>query len=290
MLLPQVEYLDDIQATKQYQNQLEAVYQIIADNEYQHLTVLIDLNAYGTDVFNVFDCDIDLSFERVKRIHHTFSDDLAVVDIQLDNSTGQRLLEQLLALSIYENINDIVGNPHPRSICLWLFEQPITERLKYSLYLLGQAYGLGSNKRRYLRYWDPRAMQLLTHLWTAPQKLQIYQLGFSDIYYVDWNNEMNVLTLPIPSEVYPSDTQLALEQLRPLPFRFNQQQWQLLEQTEWVNMILRQLKEQIVINTQSYKIVMSQALLIAQRQITKQQAVKNIVEDLEQARSQGVAG
>lgn len=290
MLLPQVEYLDDIQATKQYQNQLEAVYQIISDNEYQQLTVLIDLNAYGTEVFNILDCDIDLSFERVKRIHHTFSDDLAIVDIQLDNSTGQRLLEQLLALAIYENINDIVGNPHPRSICLWLFEQPITEKLKQSLYLMGQAYGLGSNKRRYLRYWDPRVIQLLAYLWTSQQKLQVYQLGLPRMHYVDWNNTFTEITLPKPSEVYLSDTQLALERLRPLPFKFSQQQWQLLEQTEWINMILRQLKDQIVINTQSYETVMSQALLIAQCQITQQRAVKNIVDGLEQSRSQGVAG
>ena len=290
MLLPQVEHLDDIQATKQYQNQLEAVYQIIADNHYQQLTVLIDLNAYGIDVFNVFDYGLDLLFERIKRIHHTFSDDLAVVDIQLDNSTGKRLLEQLLALAIYENINDIVGNPHPRSICLWLFEQPITEKLKQSLYLIGQAYGLGSNKRRYLRYWDPRVIQLLPYLWTNQQKLQVYQLGLPRMRYVDWNNTFTEITLPTPSEVYPSDTQVALERLRPLPFRFNQQQWQLLEQTEWVNMILRQLKEQIVINIRSYESVMSQALLITQRQITQQQAVKNIIDGLEQPRSQGVAG
>ena len=290
MLLPKVEHLDDIQATKQYQNQLEAVYQIIADNHYQQLTILIDLNAYGTDVFNVFDCGVDLLFERIKRIHHTFSDDLAVVNIQLGNSTGKRLLEQLLALAIYENTNDISGNPNPRSICLWLFEQPITEKLKQSLYLIGQAYGLGSNKRRYLRYWDPRVIQLLAYLWTSQQKLQVYQLGLPRMHYVDWNNTFTEITLPTPSEVYSSDTQLALKRLRPLPFRFNQQQWQLLEQTEWVNMILRQLKEQIVINIRSYETVMSQALLIAQRQITQQQAVKNIADGLEQSRSQGVAG
>lgn len=290
MSLPQVEYLDDIQATKQYQNQLEAVYQIIADNQYQQLTVLIDLNTYDTTVFDLLDCGVDLPFERIKRIHHTFSDDLAVVNIQLGNSTGKRLLEQLLALAIYENTNDIAGNPHPRSICLWLFEQPITEKLKQSLYLLGQAYGLGSNKRRYLRYWDPRVIQLLASLWTSQQKLQVYQLGLPRMHYVDWSNTFTEITLPTPSEVYPSDTQLALVQLRPLPFRFNQQQWQLLEQTEWVNMILRQLKAQIMINAQSYNTVMSQALLIAQRQIAQQQAVKNIIEDLEQPRSQGVAG
>lgn len=289
MLFPQLEPLDDIQATKQYQNQLEAVYQIIADNHYQQLTLLIDLNAYGAEVFNVLDCGVDLPFERIKRIHHTFSDDLAVVNIQLGNSTGKRLLEQLLALAIYENTNDIAGNPHSRSICLWLFEQPITEKLKQNLYLIGQAYGLGSNKRRYLRYWDPRVIQLLPYLWTSQQKLQVYQLGLPRMHCVDWNNTFTEITLPTPSEVYPSDTQVALEQLRPLPFRFNQQQWHLLEQTEWVNMILRQLKEQMVINVQSYKTVLSQALLIAQRQITQQQAVKNIVNGLEQSRSQGVA-
>lgn len=287
MLLPQVEYLDDIQATTQYQNQLEALYQTIFDNHYQQLTVLIDLNAYGTEVFNVLDCGVDLPFERIKRIHHTFSDDLAVVDIQLDNSTGQRLLEQLLALAIYENTNDIAGHPHSRSVCLWLFEQPITEKLKHSLYLIGQAYGLGSNKRRYLRYWDPRVIQLLAYLWISQQKLQVYQLGLPRMHCVDWNNTFTEITLPTPSEVYPSNTQVALEQLRPLPFRFNQQQWQLLEQTEWVNMILRQLKEQIVINVQSYETVMSQALLIAQLQITQQQAVKNIVEGLEQVKDRG---
>ncbi|ERL54917.1 hypothetical protein [Psychrobacter aquaticus] len=290
MLLPQVEYLDDIQATKQYQKQLEAVYQRISDNHYQQLTVLIDLNTYGTEIFNVLDCGVDLPFERIKRIHHTFNDDLALVDIQLGDSTGQRILEQLLALALYENINDIAGNPHSRSICLWLFNHRITETIKHSLYLIGQAYGLGTNKRRYLRYWDPRVIQLLDYLWTAPQKLQIYQLGLSHIYYVDWNNKMKVLTLPIPNKVYPSNIEAALEQLRPLPFRFNQQQWQLLEQTEWINMIFRQLKEQIVINAQSYEIVMSQALLIAKRKMTQQQAVNNIIEGLEQPRSQGVTG
>lgn len=288
MLLPQVEHLDDIQATKQYQKQLEAVYQLISDNHYQQLTVLIDLNAHGTDVFNVLDCSVDLPFERIKHIHHTFSDDLAVVDIQLDNSKGQRLFEQLLALAIYENTNDIAGYPHSRSVCLWLFEQPITEKLKQNLYLIGQAYGLGSNKRRYLRYWDPRVIQLLAYLWTAEQKLQIHQLGLPHIHYVDWNNTFTEITLLTPSEVYPSDTQVALEQLRPLPFRFNQQQWQLLEQVEWMNMILRQLKDQMIITTQVYEMVISQASLIAKRQITQQQAVNNIVKSLEQPRNQGV--
>lgn len=290
MLSPQVEHLDEIQVTKQYQSQLKAVHQLISDNHYQQLTVLIDLNAYGTEIFNVLDCGVDLPFERIKRIHHTFSDDLAVIGIHLGNSTGQRLLEQLLALALYENTNDIAGRPHARSVCLWLFDQPITEKLKHRLYLIGQVYGLGSNKRRYLRYWDPRVIQLLAYLWNSQQKLQLCQLGLPRMHYVDWNNIFTEITLPTPSEVYPSNIEAALEQLRPLPFRFNQQQWQLLEQTEWINMIFRQLKEQIVINAQSYEIVMSQALLIAKRQMTQQQAVNNIIEGLEQPRSQGVAG
>lgn len=288
MLLPKVEHLDDIQATRQYQNQLKAVYQTISDNYYQQLTVLIDLNADGTEIFNVLDCGVDLPFERIKRIHHSFSDDLALIEISLDSSKGQRLLEQLLALALYENTYDISGRPHSRSICLWLFDQPITETLKYNMYLIGQAYGLETNKRRYLRYWDPRVMQLLVHLWTAPQKLQVYHLGLSHIYYVDWNNEMKILTLPTPNDVYPSNSEVELERLRPLPFRFSQQQWQLLEQTEWMNMVVRQLKDQIVINAQSYETVMSQALLIAKRQITQQQAVNIIVESLERIKDKEV--
>lgn len=290
MLIPKVEFLDNIQATDSYQKQLKALYLTVSDNQYQTLTVLIDLNIYGTAVFDVLDSGTDLAYERIKRIHHTFKDDLALIDIPLDSSKGQRLLEQLLALALYENTYDISGYPHARSICLWLFDQPITQKLKLSVYLIGQAYGLGTNKKRYLRYWDPRVLALLIHLCTEQQKLQIYQLGLFHIYYVDWNNEMNVLTLPTPNEVYLSDTEAALEQLKSLPFRFSQQQWHLLEQTEWMNMVVRQLKDQIVINAQSYETVMSQALLIAQLQITQQQAVRNIVKDLEQPRSQGVAG
>ena len=288
MLLPKVEYLDDIQGTEEYQDQLKAVYGVISDHQYQKLTVIIDLNAYGTDVFDILDSGADLPYERIKRIHHSFSDDLALIEMSLDSSKGQRLLEQLLALALYENTYDISGNPHPRSVCLWLFDQPITETLKHGIYLIGQAYGLETNKRRYLRYWDPRVLVLLIHLWTDQQKLQVYKLGLSHIYYVDWNNEMNVLTFPTLNEVYPSNTEVELEQLQPLPFRFSQQQWQLLGQAEWINMILRQLKERIVINTQSYKTVMNQALLIVQHQTTQQQAVKNIVESLEQPRKQGV--
>ena len=288
MLIPKVEFLDDIQATDAYQKQLKALYLTVSDNQYQTLTVLIDLNTYGTAVFDLLDCGIDLPFKRIKRIHHSFSDDLALIEMSLDSSKGQRLLEQLLALALYENTYDISGRPHPRSVCLWLFDQPITKTLKHSIYMIGQAYGMGTNKRRYLRYWDPRVMALLTHLWTDQQKLQVYKLGLSHIYYVDWNNEMNVLTFPTLNEVYPSNMEVALEQLQPLPFRFSQQQWQLLGQAEWINMILRQLKERTVINTQSYKTVMNQALLIVQRQTTQQQAVKNIVESLEQPRNQGV--
>ena len=288
MLIPKVEFLDDLQATDAYQKQLKALYLTVYDNQYQTLTVLIDLNTYGTAVFDLLDCGTDLSFKRIKRIHHSFSDDLALIEMSLDSSKGQRLLEQLLALALYENTYDISGHPHPRSVCLWLFDQPITKTLKHSIYMIGQAYEMGTNKRRYLRYWDPRVMILLTHLWTDQQKLQVYKLGLSHIYYVDWNNEMNVLTFPTLNKVYPSNTEVALEQLQPLPFRFSQQQWQLLGQAEWINMILRQLKERIVINTQSYKTVMNQALLIVQHQTTQQQAVKNIVESLEQPRNQGV--
>lgn len=288
MLIPKVEFLDDIQATDAYQKQLKALYLTVSDNQYQTLTVLIDLNIYGTAVFDVLDSGADLAYERIKRIHHTFKDDLALIDIPLDSSKGQRLLEQLLALALYENTYDISGHPHARSICLWLFDQPITQKLKLSVYLIGQAYGLGTNKKRYLRYWDPRVLALLIHLWTDQQKLQIYQLGLSHIYYVDWNNEMNVLTLPIPNEVYLSDTEAALEQLKSLPFRFSQPQWHLLEQTEWMNMVVRQLKDQIVINAQSYETVMSQALLIAKRQITQQQAVNIIVKSLERIKDKEV--
>lgn len=289
MLIPKVEFLDDLQATDAYQKQLKALYLTVYDNQYQTLTVLIDLNTYGTAVFDLLDCGTDLSFKRIKRIHHSFSDDLALIEMSLDSSKGQRLLEQLLALALYENTYDISGNPHPRSVCLWLFDQPITETLKHSIYLIGQAYGMGTNKRRYLRYWDPRVMALLTHIWTAEQKLQVYQLGLTHIYYIDWNSEMTVLTLPTPNEAYPAaNIQKTLGQLKPLPFRFSRQQWQLLGQAEWINMILRQLKERIVINTQSYKNVMNQALLIVQSQTTQQQAVKNIVESLEQPRKQGV--
>ncbi|MGO3177494.1 hypothetical protein [Psychrobacter sp.] len=288
MLIPKVEFLDDIQATDEYQKQLKALYLTVYDNQYQTLTVLIDLNTYGTAVFDLLDCGIDLPFERIKRIHHSFDDDLALIEISLDSSKGQRLLEQLLALALYENTYDISGHPHPRSVCLWLFDQPITETLKHSIYLIGQAYGMGTNKRRYLRYWDPRVLALLTHLWTAPQKLQVYQLGLSRIHYVDWNNTFIEIALPTPNEVYPSNTKVALEQLKPLPFRFSQQQWQLLIQTEWINMILRQLKGQVVINDQVYDIIISQALLIAQRKMSQQQAIKNIVKSLERIKNKGV--
>ena len=88
--------------------------------------------------------------------------------------------------------------------------------------------------------------------------------------------------MPTPNEVYPSNTKVALDQLQPLPFRFSQQQWQLLIQTEWINMILRQLKGQVVINDRVYDIIISQALLIAQRKMSQQQAIKNIVKSLEQ--------
>lgn len=290
MLIPKVEFLDDIQATDAYQKQLKALYLTVYDNQYQTLTVLIDLNTYGTAVFDLLDCGTDLSFKRIKRIHHSFSDDLALIEMSLDSSKGQRLLEQLLALALYENTYDISGHPHPRSVCLWLFDQPITKTLKHSIYMIGQAYEMGTNKRRYLRYWDPRVIQLLDYLWTSLQKLQVYQLGLPRMHYVDWNNTFTEITLPTPNEVYLSDTKAALEQLKPLPFRFSQQQWQLLEQTEWMNMILRQLKEQIVINIQSYEIIMSQALLIVKHQVTLQQAINNIVKSLEQSRSQGVAG
>lgn len=290
MLIPKVEFLDDLQATDAYQKQLKALYLTVYDNQYQTLTVLIDLNTYGTAVFDLLDCGTDLSFKRIKRIHHSFSDDLALIEMSLDSSKGQRLLEQLLALALYENTYDISGHPHPRSVCLWLFDQPITKTLKHSIYMIGQAYEMGTNKRRYLRYWDPRVIQLLDYLWTSLQKLQVYQLGLPRMHYVDWNNTFTEITLPTPNEVYLSDTKAALEQLKPLPFRFSQQQWQLLEQTEWMNMILRQLKEQIVINIQSYEIIMSQALLIVKHQVTLQQAINNIVKSLEQSRSQGVAG
>lgn len=280
MPLPKVEYLDDIQGTEEYQDQLKAVYKLISDNQYQQLTVIIDLNAYGTTVFDILDSGADLPYERIKRIHHSFKDDLALINMQLNNSRDQRLLEQLLALALYENSNDVAGYAHPRSICLWLFDQPLTNRLKHSVYLLGQAYGLDTHKRRYLRYWDPRVVALLTHTWTAPQKLQIHQLGLSHIHYVDWNNTLTQMTLPTPNEVYLSDTQAALEQLKPLPFRFSQQQWQLLEQVEWMNMIVRQLKEQMIITTQIYEVVIGQALLIARRQINQRQAVNNIISDL----------
>ncbi|SLJ84298.1 hypothetical protein [Psychrobacter sp. DAB_AL43B] len=285
MLIPKVEFLDDIQATDDYQKQLNALYLTVSDNQYQQLTVLVDLNAYGTAVFDLLDCGIDLPFERIKRIHHTFKDDLVLIDIQLNSSTGQRLLEQLLALALYENTYDI--SDHPHSICLWLFDQPITEMLKHSIYLIGQAYGLGSNKRRYLRYWDPRVLALLTHIWTAEQKLQIYQLGLAHIHYVDWNNTFRQIMLPTPIEVYPTGTRTALEQLKPLPFRFSQQQWQVLEQVEWMNMILRQLKDQMTMTDNILKIVISEALLIAQRQMTQQQAIDNIVKDLEQLEGVG---
>lgn len=282
MLIPKVEFLDDIQATDAYQKQLNALYLKVYDKQYQQLTVLIDLNAHGTAVLDILDGGANLLFERVKRIHHTFEDDLALIDIQLNSSTGQRLLEQLLALAIYENSNDIAGHAHPRSVCLWLFDQPITERFKHSIYLIGQAYGLGSNKRRYLRYWDPRVLALLTHIWTAEQKLQVYQLKLPRMHYVDWNNTFKEIMFPLPNKVYPSDTKAALEKLKPLPFRFSQQQWQLLEQTEWINMIVRQLKEQVRVTEDIVNIVISQALLIAKRQVTQQQAVNNVVKSLVQ--------
>ncbi|MGO2562065.1 hypothetical protein [Psychrobacter sp.] len=263
MLLPQVEYLDDIQDTHAYQEQLKAVYKVISNNQYQQLTVIIDLNTYGTAVFAVLDNGTNLPFERIKRIHHTFKDDLALIDIQLNSSTDQRLLEQLLALSVYENSNDVSGHPHPRSV-----------------YLMGQAYGLGSNKKRYLRYWDPRVLALMTHIWTAEQKLQIHQLGLIHIYYIDWNNEMTVLTLPTPNEVYPADTQKALEQLKSLPFRFSQQQWSLLEQIEWMNMIVRQLKEQVMITDRVYEVVLSNATSMRSNYHGRIKATTKIVNEL----------
>lgn len=288
MLIPKVEFLDDIQATDDYQKQLKALYLTVFDHQYKTLTVLIDLNTYGTAVFDLLDCGIDLPFERIKRIHHSFDDDLALTEMSLDSSKGQRLLEQLLALALYENTYDISAHPHSRSVCLWLFDQPITETLKHSIYLIGQAYGMGTNKRRYLRYWDPRVLALLTHLWTDQQKLQVYQQRLPRIYYVDWNNIFIEIALPTPSEVYPSNMKVALDQLKPLPFRFSQQQWQLLVQTEWINMILRQLKGQVVINDRVYDIIISQALLIAQRKMSQQQAIKNIVKSLERIKNKGI--
>lgn len=288
MPLPQTDDLDAIQDTDSYQQQLEDLYNMIKTEQYQQLSLLIDLNAYGTQILEVLDYAEGLTPQHIKRIHHTFKDDLALINISIKTSQGQRLLEQLLALAIYENSNDISGHPHARGICLWLFDQPITPMLKNSLYLMGQAYGLDSNKRRYLRYWDPRVLALLTRIWTAEQKLQVYQLGLKYIRYLDWNNEMTILELPTPNEVYPAaNIQVALQRLKPLPFRFSQQQWLLLEQIEWMNMIIRQLKEQVRVTDNVLEIIISQALLIAKRQVTQQQAVNNIVKSLEQLEGVG---
>ena len=57
--------------------------------------------------------------------------------------------------------------------------------------------------------------------------------------------------------------------------------------TEWMNMIVRQLKGQMKVTDDVLKTVISHALLIAKRQMTQQQAVKNIVSNLEQLEGVG---
>ena len=190
-----------------------------------------------------------------------------------------------MALAIYENNSDIAGSPHGRSIGLWLFDQPITEQLKNELYLMGQAYGLNSQKRRYLRYWDPRVFTLLTHIWTAEQKLQIYELGIPHVHYMNLNNVITKMTLPTPNDVAFANDQNILERLKPLPFRFSQQQWQLLEQVEWINMIIRQLKGQIVITEQVYQVILSHVKYMQPNAQSRANTVAKIANELDSLKS-----
>jgi len=266
MPIPLITDLDDIQATELYQQQLKNLYAVIADNQYKQLTLLIDLNVHGAEVLSVLDFGSTLTVERLKRIHHTFDDDLAVIDIPMTSSKGQRLLEQLLALAIYENVNDIAGHSQGRSVCLWLFNITITSKLKDDLYLLSQAIDYKTKKRRYLRYWDPRVLSLLAYIWTEEQMLFINQLGVKEIYYLDWNNELAALKFANVNEVLTHEQVVEFNKsIKQPPFRFSFEQWSVLLQVEWVNMIIRQLKEQVRIDDRVYQLILEQAEAIATR-------------------------
>lgn len=266
MPIPLIADLDDIQATKLYQRQLKALYAVIADNQYQQLTVMIDLNIYGIEVLSLLDHGDALTIERLKRIHHTFDDDLAVIDIPIKSIEGQRLLEQLLALAIYENVNDIAGHSQGRSVCLWLFNLPTTSKLKDDLYLLSQVIDYKTKKWRYLRYWDPRVLSLLTYIWTKQQMLFINQLGVKEIYYLDWNNELAALNFANVNEVLTPEQVVEFNKsIKQPPFYFSVEQWGVLLQIEWANMIIRQLKEQVRIDDRVYQLILEQAEAIATR-------------------------
>lgn len=282
MSTPLIEDIIELQAIELYQQQLKALYEVINDNHYQQLTVMIDLNIYGTEVLNLLDHGDSLTIERLKRMHHTFNDDLAVIDIPITSIKGQRLLEQLLALAIYENMNDISGHSQGRSVCLWLFDHPITPKFKNDLYLLGQAIDYQTSKRRYLRYWDPRVLSLLAYIWSDQQKLFIHQLGIKEIYYVDWNNELAVLKFQNVHYVSTQEQKVQIKKLiKQPPFRFSLQQWSVLLHIEWANMIIKQLKEQVDINDNIYKLILTQAKAIASQRISQRQAVNNIINSVE---------
>jgi len=273
MQLPTLDSLNNVRETEHYQQQLGQLYQRITDNGYEQLTLIVDLNVYDTDILPLLPHYQQLTVAALKRIHHTFERDVTLINVALDSSQGQQVVEQLLALAVYENNSDSTGSPHGRSIGLWLFDQPITEQLKNDLYLMGQAYGFNSHKRRYLRYWDPRVFALLLDIWTPQQQGQIYQLGITELYYLDWQGELAQVALSKPSTVIPDNEKIIRQ---PLPFSFSQQQWQLLEQVEWMNMIIRQLKSQITITKNILSIIFAQARRVSKNQIDKNQAVKNI--------------
>lgn len=290
MSTPLIEDIIELQAIELYQQQLKALYEAINDNHYQQLTVMIDLNIYGTEVLNLLDHGDSLTIERLKRMHHTFDDDLAVIDIPITSIKGQRLLEQLLALAIYENMNDISGHSQGRSVCLWLFDHPITPKFKNDLYLLGQTIDYQTSKRRYLRYWDPRVLSLLAYIWSDQHKLFINQLGIKEIYYVDWNNELAAITFASVNDVLTHEQADEFNKsIKQPPLRFNIEQWSVLLQIEWANMIIRQLKEQVRIDSEIYHLVLDQTKAIASQRISQGQAIENITRALEQKYIEGVS-
>ena len=50
MRLPHLDSIDHICQSALYQQQLTMLYQTIADNRYQQLTVIVDMNVYDDDI------------------------------------------------------------------------------------------------------------------------------------------------------------------------------------------------------------------------------------------------
>ncbi|MEC7118437.1 MAG: DUF4123 domain-containing protein [Pseudomonadota bacterium] len=215
-----------------YQQQLQILDDWLIQEDQHSVIVMIDPEV--TDSMAQLSKGLEDQKIALRPIHPSLTTQPYLLQLSCDQHQRD-VLNQSLLWGLTEALADRGDIAVARSIGFWLGggEARLTASYVHQLKRLGQVIR-PDGEQHFLRYWDPRVLPILSLILDDQQYQLLYQMLYPCL-YMDWYGQLQTLSLP------KRTTALSAQFMRQ-KFKFTTQQWQQLEQIEWINDTIRLIK------------------------------------------------